>query len=123
MVYTVEKIIEDLKKKVELYQYVDVGIGAECYYAVTRRVFMTAVKELKDEYSVLNIRFPGNPDLKILSKDRPSHEEVKANYKKWLYKRLRALSMRNSCDLWRLMKKGQQLYARLEEMRKEGVEK
>lgn len=86
----IDKLITELKRQVETYQYVDVGVGAEAIYCVSRERFNHALKLLQNEgYSVVVIELENkdqNPLLcttKILSKNPIPQKEINDRRAEW----------------------------------------
>lgn len=94
-----EKVAEELKKRVDIGEIIDVGVGAEREYAVTRERFRKALKILQNDGYFITVFCKKDAAIengkkiviKLLSKN--SIETVKEFSKNWraFYKRRLAI--------------------------------
>ena len=78
-------LINDLRRRVENYKYVDVGAGAECAYAVSRERLNRAVRWLMDSgYCVTMVKLEDGSMAKILSEKPLTQAEIEENRAGWM---------------------------------------
>ena len=86
----IDRLINELRRQVCEYKYVDVGVGSEDIYCVSRERLRFALKKLEsDGYSITTIYLNDNPyeqpyyRTQILSRDPISEKEIDDHREEW----------------------------------------
>lgn len=103
-----DKLVAELKRQVNKYKYVDVGVGAEDIYCVSRERFNHAIRRLQNEgYFVVTIELNNGEQpfgfcmAKILSASPISQKDINDHREQWTIERRAIMDAKLSHDTHR----------------------